>query len=218
MMRRMLLIAAALLLAASPGICQMGEMPEDSTGQQALPPGHPPIDGGAGMGRGGQAPPMDQGAAPYGMELFTPENLREYQGRIAAMGLAISTAPGEEDQPTNALMIALEAEQEGTIQVLLGPSWYLYQLEPRLRVGDQVTVAGWLVPMDDAEMVVAKSVTKEGQTIMLRDDYGRPLWAGGRMRPGGGMMQRRGACPMMPGEEAPEEMPEGGAMPEGGMM
>lgn len=197
MLRRVLLIAAALLLAASPGICQREELPDQSAGDhQALPPGHPPIDG-----RGGPAQPMGRpgGVAGGVLDQLTPENLEEFEGKIAAMGLAISPSPGEEMAPSGALMIALETG-EGTRQVLLGPAWYLYQQEPRLRLGDEVKVMGWTVTVEGESFVVAQSVTKEGQTITLRDENGLPKWAGGRMRRGG-MMERGGGCPMRDMEE-----------------
>jgi hypothetical protein len=160
MSRRVILLAAALLLAAAPALCQ------DQESRMGLPPGHPPL----GQGRGAQDP------APGPLH-WNPQTVQDFEGTITAMGPALPPQPGQKVKPAGALMIDLDTPQ-GTQQVVLGPGWYLDQQEPKLKLGDQVKVRGSVVTEEGRRYVLAQRVTKDGQTLSLRDDSGFPVWSG----------------------------------------
>jgi hypothetical protein len=209
MIKRLTLLAAALLLAAVPALCQ-AQQGSDMGGQVVLPPGHPPIDG-----HGGPAAPTVEspGSTPGSMPEsatggpsrpmhWNPNTVESLEGRISAIGPAMAPGPGQQVRPPGALMIALDSEQ-GTRQVVLGPAWFLYQQEPKLKLGDHVKVTGSVVSGEGRSLMLAQKVEKNGQTLTLRDEQGRPAWAGGRHGAGmGGASSMSdpgasGGCPMM---------------------
>jgi hypothetical protein len=49
-----------------------------------------------------------------------------------------------------------------------------------IKQGDKATVRGSRVSIDGKPAIIAAEVTKDGQTLRLRDDNGLPLWAGAR--------------------------------------
>ncbi len=208
MTKRLILLGAALLLALTPALCQGedalgGDMGEQS---QMLPPGHPPIEG-----RGGAAE-----AQPAGRPLhWNPQSVQEFQGTITALGPAVETEAGQRPQPIGSLMMAMDTPK-GPEQVLLGPSWYLYGQEPHLKLGDQVKVTGSVIDREGQRLVLAQKVDKDGQTLTLRDESGRPVWAGapmGRgMAPSKDMGGRGGGCPMGQGGMGGMEGMRGGSM------
>lgn len=65
---------------------------------------------------------------------------------------------------------------EQTVQIGLGPSFYREEQGFVLEIGEQVQVSGFY---EDGEFK-AQQVTKlaTGESITLRDNYGRPMWAG----------------------------------------
>jgi hypothetical protein len=118
--------------------------------------------------------------------------------------------PGQRVEPPGALMIALETK-EGPQEVLLGPSWYLYQQEPRLKLGDEVKVRGSVVSQEGRRYVLAQRVVKDGQTLSLRDESGMPMWARGRYGRGAGQQMAPPQGEGMPGRQmGPSRCPMGG--------
>jgi len=65
---------------------------------------------------------------------------------------------------------------DGEMTVHLGPSWYWESVGIGLEAGDQVTVSGFYE--DDEFEVGAIENTTDGTSVTLRDETGRPLWAG----------------------------------------
>ncbi len=67
----------------------------------------------------------------------------------------------------------LQTDKEA-VMVVLGPPRLLEQLGLTLKDGAKVTVAGWKRITPKQTMVVAKEITVEGKTTVLRDAEGRP--------------------------------------------
>jgi hypothetical protein len=120
---------------------------------------------GAGPGNG-QA--QSRGSQGGGTGVPAPQNgLTEwvtYSGEVMAY-----TAP----------TFTLVTDSGETISAELGNISYVEQLGLVLQVGDQVSVTGF---WDVNGGLALKSLTLDatGQTFALRDDLGRPLWAGGK--------------------------------------
>jgi hypothetical protein len=67
---------------------------------------------------------------------------------------------------------------DGPVTVHLGPEWYWEDQGIPLAEGDQVKVSGFYED-DTFELADIENLTS-GETTLLRDEMGRPLWAGRR--------------------------------------
>lgn len=65
---------------------------------------------------------------------------------------------------------------EGEISVHLGPDSWVDQQKVRLAKGDSVTVKGSKVTFDGGPAIIAQSVTRGGETLVLRSPDGVPVW------------------------------------------
>jgi hypothetical protein len=70
----------------------------------------------------------------------------------------------------------IETADEETVQVGLGPSAYREAQGFVLQVGENVRVSGYWE--DDEFKAVQLENLSTGQSIVLRDRTGRPMWAG----------------------------------------
>ncbi len=68
----------------------------------------------------------------------------------------------------------------GTIDVHLGPSWFLTQNKVSLKKGDQIEVTGSKVKFNNNDALIARELKKDGTTITLRNAQGIPAWSRGR--------------------------------------
>jgi len=87
---------------------------------------------------------------------------------------AVGEGPSRGEADSNVLFRSNSGEE---IHLVFGPSWYMEQAGLTLAVGNTLTVTGYREV--DGDLVVA-SLVKDGQTLALRDDTGRPLWTGSR--------------------------------------
>ena len=67
-----------------------------------------------------------------------------------------------------------------TIDVHVGPSSYIAKKQFTFTKGDTIEVVGCKVTMAGQEALVAREITKDGKTLVLRNAQGVPEWAGGR--------------------------------------
>jgi hypothetical protein len=78
--------------------------------------------------------------------------------------------------------LSLKTEKE-TIDVHVGPSWFLAQNKVSFAKGDQVEVTGSRVKFGDQDALIAREINKGSETLTLRNTQGFPVWAGGHHRP-----------------------------------
>jgi hypothetical protein len=69
-----------------------------------------------------------------------------------------------------------------TFDVHVGPSGYLAQQKFPLVKGDMIEVVGSKVTIAGKEALLAREVTKDGKTLVLRNAQGIPQWSRGRRR------------------------------------
>ena len=74
-----------------------------------------------------------------------------------------------------------------TVEVHLGPSWFIDNQETKLEAGDTVNVRGSRTAVAGRPAIIAVDVQRGGETLRLREDDGTPLWSAWRGR---GMQQR----------------------------
>ena len=65
---------------------------------------------------------------------------------------------------------------KGTVDVHLGPSWYLRNLSAHLQVGNTVKVTGSLVALNGSNVILARKLSKGNRVLYLRDVSGFPMW------------------------------------------
>ena len=120
-----------------------------------------------------------RGAGP-GPRMYDVATETTIQGTVTEVKTMTSRAGGRGMQGTHVLV----ATGGGVLEVHLGPSSYLKEHGVVLHAGDVVTVLGSRVTMGDAVVVIARRVDSGAASWTLRDDTGRPAWAG-RGRRGG---------------------------------
>jgi hypothetical protein len=67
-----------------------------------------------------------------------------------------------------------------TIQVHLGPEWYIGRLDARIVKGDAVEVKGSRVTVAEKPVIIAAEIKKGDNLLLLRDSAGIPVWSGWR--------------------------------------
>ena len=68
----------------------------------------------------------------------------------------------------------------GTFDVHVGPSSYIAQKEFSFAKGDTIDVVGSKITITSKEALLAREITKDGKTLVLRNGQGIPEWSGGR--------------------------------------
>ena len=65
---------------------------------------------------------------------------------------------------------------DATIDVYLCPKSFLDDMGSTLAKGDEVNLTGSKIKQDGADMILAREVVKGTDTLVLRDDKGKPVW------------------------------------------
>ena len=65
---------------------------------------------------------------------------------------------------------------DSTVDVYLCPKSFLDDMGSTLAKGDEVSLTGSKVKQGDADFVLAREVSKGSDTLVLRDDKGKPVW------------------------------------------
>lgn len=121
--------------------------------------------GGRGQGGQGQAGQGQAGQGQGGTANATGEPQAELEEWVTIEGTVLQT-----------LELVVEIDGGETVQVGLGPSHYRDAQGFVLNVDDQVRISGY---WEDGEFKAGEVENlTSGETIVLRDAYGRPLWSG----------------------------------------
>jgi hypothetical protein len=70
--------------------------------------------------------------------------------------------------------------EKDSVEVHVGPTAYLAEKGITLAKGDRLEILGSRVTIDDETVLIARQITKAGNTWTLRDGSGRPAWSGRR--------------------------------------
>jgi hypothetical protein len=73
-----------------------------------------------------------------------------------------------------------------SVEVQLGPSWFIDNQEAKLKQGDSVSVRGSRTAVSRQPALIAIDVKRGGETLRLREEDGTPLWSAWRGQPGPG--------------------------------
>jgi hypothetical protein len=81
-------------------------------------------------------------------------------------------AKGKEKDAAH-LMVTSGAD---TIDIYLCPKAFLDDMGATFAKGDEVTITGSKIKQDGSDLILAREVVKGTDTLMLRDDKGKPVW------------------------------------------
>jgi hypothetical protein len=65
---------------------------------------------------------------------------------------------------------------DDSIDIYLCPKSFLDDMGATFTKGDEITVTGSRIKQDGGDLVLAREVVKGTDTLMLRDDKGKPVW------------------------------------------
>lgn len=114
---------------------------------------------------------MAQGPGTRGMG-FGPYNTAT-ETTVTGTVQAVQQHPGQRGGMGVHLLLKTK---DSTLDVHVGPSWYLDKQEMKLAEGDTVEITGSMLKTNDG--ILAKEIKKGDKTLSLRNAAGRPLWAG----------------------------------------
>jgi hypothetical protein len=104
---------------------------------------------------------------------YDPNTVQTISGDV----LRIDHVPSPRRTGT-AVHLALRVSADETLDVRLGPAWYVDAQKMRIKEKDHVEVKGSRVTIGGAPVVIAAVVNKNDKTMVLRNDAGVPNWAG----------------------------------------
>jgi hypothetical protein len=67
-----------------------------------------------------------------------------------------------------------------TLPVVLGPQWFIDEQKMKLVAGDTVEIKGVKASRRGRDIFIAAEIKKGQEVMTLRDENGRPAWAGSR--------------------------------------
>lgn len=118
---------------------------------------------GRGRGQGGNYDPATE--TSISGEVSAVDNVTP-QGRPGRRGLG-------------GLHLTVKTASESVV-VHMGPAAFVKEKNFAVAVGDRVDITGSRVTLEGETVLLARVITKSGQTLTLRDASGRPLWSGAR--------------------------------------
>jgi hypothetical protein len=71
---------------------------------------------------------------------------------------------------------------EETLEVHLGPAWFLDHQEGQFEAGDKIEVTGARVKMEGKSAIIAAKIKKDDGELVLRDAEGWPVWSAWRTK------------------------------------
>jgi len=99
---------------------------------------------------------------------YNPANETKMKGTVEEFKM-----PAKGDKEVAHLMLK---SVDGVIDISLAPRAFLEDMGSTLAKGDEVSVTGCKVKQESGELVLAREVVKGGDTLVLRDDKGKPVW------------------------------------------
>ena len=81
--------------------------------------------------------------------------------------------------PPNAkeiVFLLMRSGTDATVEVYLCPKSFLNDMGVTFAKGDQIVLTGSKVKQGDADIILAREVVKGTDTLVLRDEKGKPVW------------------------------------------
>jgi hypothetical protein len=135
-----------------------------------------------------------------GRMMFDPNTVTSISGEIVSVDQITKPRRNNQNNNQNTNQNNPRNNHEGihltlkyadqTIDVRVGPAWYLAQEKMVLTAGDQVTIKGFPMNKNDQSFFIAQEITKGSQVLVLRDENGMPMWRGQGQKAGQGMRRQ----------------------------
>ena len=123
----------------------------------------------------GMTPPAQQGPGGSGAgPRYDPDTVTTLRGTVDAV--TVQPARGGR---AGGMHLALKTDGQ-TMDVHLGPTWFLQREGIELAKADAIEVTGSVVDLEGATFLVARELKKGPKAVRLRDEQGIPAWSGGR--------------------------------------
>jgi hypothetical protein len=125
-----------------------------------------------GQGRWGHS----GGNGQYSGSMYDPSRVETVQGTITE----IQTINRWNRMSQGAhLLVKTNTE---TLELHLGPQWYLEQQNFQIQPNDTVEVTGMRIDRGGQPILMVGEIKKGNQTLQLRDENGYPRWMGGQFQ------------------------------------
>ena len=72
--------------------------------------------------------------------------------------------------------LLLKADTGATVEVYVCPKSFLDDMGVAFAKGDQIDLSGSKVKQGDTDLILAREIVKKTDTLVLRDDKGKPVW------------------------------------------
>jgi len=72
--------------------------------------------------------------------------------------------------------LLMRSGPDAAVEIYLCPKAFLNDMGVTFAKGDQIVVTGSKVKQGDADIILAREVVKGTDTLVLRDDKGKPVW------------------------------------------
>jgi hypothetical protein len=126
------------------------------------------------MMSGKSADASKPGAGPAMGRMYDPSTVSTLRGTATA----VTVVPGRGGR-SGGTHVTLEGGDQ-TVDVRLGPSWFLEREGLTVAKGDAIEVTGSVIDSDDDSFLIARELKKGDKVVKLRDEQGVPLWSGSR--------------------------------------
>ena len=111
-----------------------------------------------------------------GERMYNPQTVETISGVVVSVGKS-----GGMKGMSQGVHAVVKTDAE-TISVHLGPAWFIDNQESKISPNDRVEVRGSRITFEGKPAIIAAEVTKDGQTLTLRDASGAPVWRGWRRK------------------------------------
>ncbi len=72
--------------------------------------------------------------------------------------------------------LLMKTDAATTVEVYLCPKSFLEDMGVSFAKGDPISLSGSKVKQGEADLILAREVVKKGDTLVLRDGKGKPVW------------------------------------------
>lgn len=110
---------------------------------------------------------------PHGMRNYDPKTEVTVKGTVEDVQQQAARKNGR--MGTHLIL----KTDSGTLPIHVGPSAYIANKQFSFVKGDEIEVLGSKVSIGGKETLLAREITKQGKTLVLRNAQGVPQWAGG---------------------------------------
>jgi hypothetical protein len=124
-------------------------------------------------------PPRWRGGGAWGPrgdwgQLYDPRTVETVAGTIVSITVVKRKA-------SEGLHLTMKSAKE-TLEVHLGPAWYLENQDTAVKPGDAIEVRGSRITYAGKPALIAAELRLGDEVLILRDADGTPRWAGWRRR------------------------------------